>query len=107
MLRRLPPNGWKGGEKIANRAHRATPLLPRVPMSGPNRERAVTLLGTIERFTFRNPDTGWAVVRMRDESSGRSVTAVGPMAQLTENQRLKISGTELEHPRFGVQVKVE
>jgi hypothetical protein len=47
-------------------------------------ERDVTVLGTIERFTFRNPDTGWAVVRLLDEAAGRPITAVGSMAQLTE-----------------------
>src|SRR5262245_62827880 len=70
-------------------------------------ERDVTVLGTIERFTFRNPDTGWAVVRLLDEAAGRPITAVGSMAQLTEGQRLKITGKEANHPRFGVQVKVE
>jgi exodeoxyribonuclease V alpha subunit len=70
-------------------------------------ERDVTVLGTIERFTFRNPDTGWAVVRLVEEASGRPVTAVGPMAQLKEGQRLAVSGKESEHPRFGVQVKVD
>lgn len=70
-------------------------------------ERDVTVLGTIERFTFRNPDTGWAVVRLLDEAAGRPITAVGSMAQLTEGQRLKIKGKEATHPRFGVQVKVE
>jgi exodeoxyribonuclease V alpha subunit len=76
-------------------------------MSATTPERDVSLQGTIERFTFRNPDTGWAVVRLLDEATGRPVTVVGPMAQLTEQQRLKISGKESNHPRFGVQVKVE
>jgi exodeoxyribonuclease V alpha subunit len=76
-------------------------------MPAPNSEREVSLIGTIERFTFRNPDTGWAVVRLRDETSGRSITAVGSMAQLTENQRLRVTGKEIEHPRFGAQVQVE
>lgn len=76
-------------------------------MSAPTPERDVSLQGTIERFTFRNPDTGWAVVRLLDEATGKPVTVVGPIAQLTEQQRLKISGKESSHPRFGVQVKVE
>ncbi|MEO6594111.1 MAG: ATP-dependent RecD-like DNA helicase [Planctomycetota bacterium] len=76
-------------------------------MSTRSPERHVTLQGTIERFTFRNPDTGWAVVRLLDEASGRPITVVGPMAQLNEQQRLKITGVESEHPRFGVQIKVE
>ncbi len=70
-------------------------------------ERDVSLTGTIERFTFRNPDTGWAVVRLRDETSGSLVTVVGPLAQLHEQQRLTVRGKESEHPRFGTQVKVE
>jgi exodeoxyribonuclease V alpha subunit len=76
-------------------------------MSAATPERDVSLQGTIERFTFRNPDTGWAVVRLLDEATGKPVTVVGPIAQLTEQQRLKISGKESSHPRFGVQIKVE
>lgn len=76
-------------------------------MTNPAAERDVSVQGTIERFTFRNPDTGWAVVRLLDEASGRPLTVVGPMAQLKEGQRLKVSGKESAHPRFGVQVKAE
>lgn len=76
-------------------------------MSDSAAERDVTVVGTIERFTFRNPDTGWAVVRLREEGTGRQVTVVGSLAQLTESQRLKIHGKESEHPRFGAQVKAE
>ena len=67
----------------------------------------VELIGAIERFTFRNPDSGWAVVKVREEATGNTVVAVGPMAQLVEGQRLKMDGIETEHPRFGRQVQVE
>ncbi|MFN9705232.1 MAG: AAA family ATPase, partial [Planctomycetota bacterium] len=70
-------------------------------------ERDVSLLGTIERFTFRNPDTGWAVVRLRVEGADALATVVGAMAQLKEGQRLKVVGKEVAHPQFGLQVKVE
>jgi exodeoxyribonuclease V alpha subunit len=76
-------------------------------MTTPSPERAVTLQGTIERFTFRNPDTGWAVVKLIDEATGRPLTAVGSMAELKEGQRLKITGTESAHAKFGLQVKVD
>ena len=76
-------------------------------MSNPDPAPVVTLEGTIERFTFRNPDTGWAVLRLAEESSGKTVTVVGPMAQLKEGQRLRISGQEDEHPKFGPQIKVD
>jgi exodeoxyribonuclease V alpha subunit len=70
-------------------------------------ERDVALRGTIERFTFRNPDSGWAVVRLLDEASGRPVTVVGSLAQLREGQRLAVHGIESNHPQFGVQVRAE
>ena len=75
-----------------------------MPAASPERE--VSLQGTLERFTFRNPDTGWAVARLLDETSQKPVTVVGPIAQLAEGQRLKISGKEIQHPRFGPQVEV-
>jgi len=76
-------------------------------MTDPSRERETSLIGTIERFTFRNPDSGWAVVKLTDEASGRPVTVVGPMAQLAEGQRLRVQGKVILHPRFGAQVQAE
>lgn len=76
-------------------------------MSAPSPEREVELLGTLERFTFRNPDTGWAVVKFLEEATGNSKVVVGPMAQLVEGQRLRIHGRETNHPRFGPQLQVE
>jgi len=70
-------------------------------------ERDVTLTGTIERFTFRNPDSGWAVVKLRVEDADELATVVGSMAQLKEGQILRISGKEVAHPQFGLQVKAE
>ena len=77
-----------------------------VSMSSESHSGEVTLEGTIERFTFRNPDSGWAVLKIAEETSGKTVTAVGPMAQLKEGQRLRIRGEIDSHPRFGEQVKV-
>jgi len=76
-------------------------------MSSDSQSRDVTLEGTIERFTFRNPDSGWAVLRLAEEGTGKTVTAVGPMAQLKEGQRLRIRGEVDTHPKFGEQVKVD
>ncbi|MCA8949246.1 MAG: ATP-dependent RecD-like DNA helicase, partial [Planctomycetes bacterium] len=73
------------------------------PGSGPE----VRLIGTIERFTFRNPDSGWAVLRLVDEVSKEPCTVVGSMAQLVEGQRVKVTGRRVEHPRFGAQVEAE
>ena len=75
-------------------------------MSMPEEHADVTVEGTIERFTFRNPDSGWAVLRMTEDHSGKVFTAVGPMAELKEGQRLRITGQRDVHPKFGEQVKV-
>ncbi|MCA8954736.1 MAG: AAA family ATPase, partial [Planctomycetes bacterium] len=74
-------------------------------MSKPNESSDVTVEGTIERFTFRNPDSGWAVLRLAEEGTGQVVTVVGPMAQLKEGQRLRVRGQRDAHPRFGPQLK--
>ncbi|MCR9248192.1 MAG: ATP-dependent RecD-like DNA helicase [bacterium] len=73
------------------------------PESGP----AVALIGTIERFTFRNPDNGWAVARLVDEATRAPLTVVGSLAQLVEGQRIKVTGKRIEHPRFGPQIEAE
>lgn len=70
-------------------------------------EPTTELLGTIERFTFRNPDTGWAVVRFADEISGQTLVVVGAMAQLKEGQRLKLTGKTVQHPKFGPQLQAD
>jgi exodeoxyribonuclease V alpha subunit len=71
---------------------------------GPQKE-ATELVGTIERFTFRNPDTGFAVARFAPDG-GSAIAVVGPLAQLVEGQRLRVHGQVTEHPRFGRQVEV-
>ena len=63
--------------------------------------------GTIERFTYRNPDNGWAVLRLREDGSGRLLTLVGTLAQLNEGQKVKVSGHISEHPKFGAQIEVD
>lgn len=76
-------------------------------MSSDSQSSEVELEGTIERFTFRNPDSGWAVLKLAEEATGKTVTVVGPMAELKEGQRLRLRGERDTHPKFGEQVKVE
>jgi len=76
-------------------------------MSQDRSSKQVTVEGVIDRFTFRNPDSGWAVLRLIEASSGKILTAVGPMAGLKEGQRLRLTGEDDPHPKFGPQIKVE
>lgn len=63
--------------------------------------------GIVERFTFRNAETGYAVVRFDPDGPEPPVALVGTLAQLAEGQRVTISGTRREHPRYGAQIEVE
>ncbi len=63
------------------------------------------LSGTIIRFRFRNPDTGFAVARFEPDV-GEGLIAVGQLAQLAEGQRVKLRGRLVSHPRFGPQIEV-
>lgn len=66
-----------------------------------------TIEGTLERFTFRNDETGFAVIRFAPDIASSPICAVGQLAQLAEGQRLRISGPKVDHPRFGIQIQVE
>jgi len=73
----------------------------------PARESSdVTWTGTIVRFTFRNAETGFAVVRLQPEGGAGLRTAVGVLAQFHEGQRLRLTGRLTDHPRFGRQLEV-
>ena len=62
--------------------------------------------GTLERFTFRNADTGFAVVRFAPDSGGRPLCLVGQLSQLVEGQKLRVDGRRVDHPRYGTQIHV-
>lgn len=66
----------------------------------------VTCAGTVERFTFRNQESGFAVVRLRPDARGELFSAVGQLAQFAEGQRLRMTGRLVLHPRFGRQLEV-
>ncbi|MBK8976032.1 MAG: ATP-dependent RecD-like DNA helicase [Planctomycetes bacterium] len=65
------------------------------------------LRGTVERFTFRNAESGFAVVRLRPDGGAAAVQIVGSLAQLAEGQQITVSGRRSVHPRFGAQIEVD
>ena len=64
------------------------------------------LEGEILRFTFRAPERGFAVARMRI-ADATEVTVVGPIAGLHEGQRIAAEGQWGMDAKFGKQFKVE
>ncbi len=76
-------------------------------MNEPSHELSRTAIeGVVERISYSNEETGFAVVRMIS-SKGRPFTAVGPMFGISVGDRLRLNGTWTEHPKFGRQLNVE
>ncbi len=77
-----------------------------MPQNSAQEPGEVTWSGTVARFTFKNAETGFAVVRLQTEPPGGLVTVVGVLAQFNEGQQLRLTGKVTEHPRFGRQMEV-
>ena len=66
----------------------------------------ITLKGTLERFTFQNPDNHYTVARLRLEKISDPVTIVGHLAGVTEGESLEVTGKWGAHPRYGDQFNI-
>ena len=65
-----------------------------------------TLEGAVERVTFADPESHYAVVRLKVKGHRQPVTAVGPLASVQEGEQLHLKGAYEVHPRWGEQFKV-
>lgn len=61
------------------------------------------LEGQVERVTYQNPSTGYAVFRLR--TTDDQVTVVGRFPGLGAGEELRISGEYVTHPTYGRQFK--
>ncbi len=77
------------------------PLMPD-PVSQP----LEALEGAVERITFADPESHYAVVRLRVKGHRRPVTAVGALASVQEGEELHLKGSYEVHPKWGEQFKV-
>jgi exodeoxyribonuclease V alpha subunit len=80
------------------------PKLPSSPKSDPTPLTA--LEGVVERLTFSDPETHYAVVRLKVKGRRDPVTVVGPLAGTREGEQLKLKGHYEIHPKWGEQFKV-
>ncbi len=62
--------------------------------------------GTVERITFQSAETGFCVLRVRDEK-GAKITVVGNATELNEGMMIDASGTWVMDPKFGRQLKAD
>ena len=65
-----------------------------------------TLEGTVERLTFADPDSHYAVVRLRVRGRRQPATVVGPLAAVKEGEQLHLKGHYEVHPKWGEQFRV-
>jgi len=60
----------------------------------------------VERLTFADPESHYAVVRLKVKGRRDPVTVVGPLASAKEGEHLQLKGRFEIHPRWGEQFKV-
>ncbi|MBW2121173.1 MAG: ATP-dependent RecD-like DNA helicase [Deltaproteobacteria bacterium] len=66
-----------------------------------------TLEGTVERIVYANPETGYAVVRLREKDKMRLTTAVGNLGAVGPGEMVRLRGQWISDKRYGLQFRVE
>ncbi len=69
-------------------------------------EETRELTGQIERVTYNDAESGYAVLRIAVKGYPDLVTAVGTIASPAVGEVLNMRGVWMEHPRFGSQFKI-
>lgn len=62
--------------------------------------------GTVERILHQNEESGWCVLLIEAEGTGR-LRAVGTFLGVQPGEILRLTGDWADHPKFGRQLKVE
>lgn len=65
-----------------------------------------SLVGTVERITFQNPENGYTVVKLKAPRSRDLVTIVGKMPLVCEGETLILKGEWKNNLAYGVQFQV-
>jgi len=65
------------------------------------------ITGIIEEIVFRNEDSGFTVIEIRDEAKDELVTAVGLFPFANQGERVRLTGEWTTHPDYGHQLKME
>ena len=65
-----------------------------------------TVEGHVERVTFYNPDSHFAIFRFRVDGSGGRISVLGTMPEPGIGETLRITGRWETHPRFGQQLRL-
>jgi exodeoxyribonuclease V alpha subunit len=60
----------------------------------------------VERLTFADPESHYAVVRLKVRGRRQPATVVGPLAAVKEGEQLHLKGRYEVHPKWGEQFRV-
>jgi exodeoxyribonuclease V alpha subunit len=70
-----------------------------------NRGESTSLEGVVARVVYDNPQSSWAVLRLRPADSRQTVTAVGPLHGVQPGERLRLTGEWTLDRKFGRQFR--
>jgi exodeoxyribonuclease V alpha subunit len=73
---------------------------------GPETRREETLQGAVEGVVYQSPDGFYSVVRIRRESDGSEVTAVGDLGNVNVGETLRLRGRFTDHAVHGRRFRV-
>lgn len=80
------------------------PLEPS-PMA-PTPAATSTLEGVVERIVFANEENAWSVVRLTVPGQRETVTAVGNLLGIQPGESLRLTGSWIQDPKYGRQLRV-
>ena len=70
-------------------------------------ESSADLQGTLERFVYTGPESGWSVARLRIAGRSEPVTIVGNLTGVLAGEMLQVRGVWEHDPRYGRQFRVQ
>ncbi len=70
-------------------------------------EQNTTLTGQIERVTFHNPDNGYTIAKMKVKGESSLLALVGSLPSLSPGEMLEVTGSFMNHPKYGKQFKID
>ena len=73
----------------------------------PSSEEEATLIGTLERIVFSNPEDGFLIGSFLEEKSKNSITIKGHIIGVKDSQTLQLKGFWEIDPKYGKQFRVK
>jgi len=72
-----------------------------------NSKTLITLEGSIERISFHNEEDHFTIARMKIKGQRDTIPVIGHLFSVTPGEVLKITGYYEQHPKYGLQVRIE